>query len=103
MSNYQEKPIILEEVKSIGIFVGSTVSKSSGHQTVRVLSNGKIIKSRNLYPSPEVSRITPGASVVVIAKYVEWIMSDFESVNIGSREFGIVPAATGTSEVKKAA
>jgi len=100
MSN--EKPVIIEEMKISGIFASSNISKKTGYQNATILANGKTMLVRNFYPTPDANRIIPGTVVTVTVSEIEWIMSDFNSMNIGSREFKIQPHVAAEA-VKKAA
>ncbi|SKA25019.1 hypothetical protein SAMN02745119_03356 [Trichlorobacter thiogenes] len=92
MSNGQEKQIIIEEMKLTGFYVGSQISKKTGQQFVTLLSGGKQIKFRALYPSPDANRLIPGTMTTAHIKDVEFIMSDYNSMFIGSREFKVSSA-----------
>lgn len=90
--NQSEKQIIIEEMKLTGFYVGSQISKKNGQQFVTLLSGGKQIKFRAFYPSPDANRLIPGTMTTALVKDVEFIMSDFNSMFIGSREFKVTPA-----------
>lgn len=99
----EEKQIIIEEMKLSGFYVGSQISKKNGQQFVTLLSGGKQIKFRNFYPAPDASRLIPGTRAIAYIKGIEFIMSDFNSMFIGSREFKIVPTSESSVSEKKAA
>jgi hypothetical protein len=98
----EEKQIIIEEMKLSGFYVGSQISKKNGQQFVTLLSGGKQIKFRNFYPTPDASRLIPGTMATAYIKDIEFIMSDFNSMFIGSREFKIVAKSEPAAEKKAA-
>jgi hypothetical protein len=97
MSNDREKQIVIEEMKFTGYFVGSQISKKNGQQFVTLLCGGKQIKFRAFYPSPDANRLIPGTMTTALVKDVEFVMSDFNSMFLGSREFKLVPAKAPTA------
>lgn len=103
MTNVSDKPVIIDEMKISGIYASSNISKKTGFQNATILCNGKTMIVRNFYPTPDANRVIPGTMVTVTISEIEWIMSDFNSMNIGSREFKIAPAASISAAEKKAA
>ncbi|CAH2032100.1 hypothetical protein [Trichlorobacter ammonificans] len=95
----EQKPVVADSITITGIFASSSISKTSGHQTVLVLSGGKPTKVRSFYADPSLSRLVSGSFVKVVAHEIEYVMSDFNGLSYGSRRFDIQPVQSNTTAV----